>query len=578
MKNSKLFWLLGLVLVLGMFLAACGGGDEAEEEGTDTPTETETPAEGEGESEGTETAGEPDAEQVLNLVESADIPTMDSAIAEDAVAFNILNNVNEGLFRLNEENVAIPALAEGEPEISEDGLTYTFKLRDANWSDGTPITANDFVFSWQRALDPAVGSPYGPYMMAGTIAGATEVSEGADPSTLGVVAEDDKTLVVTLERPTPYFMSLMAFGTFYPQNEEFVTAQGADYAQTSENLLYNGPFVLSNWDITQGGGWTMEKNPEYWDAETVTLETINVSVVKETATAINSYDTGDIDRAGLSAEYALQRGEDPDVVKELEPTLFYLKFNQERNGEETPLANVNIRKALSMAFNKQDLVDVVLANGSLPANYLVPTEFAFTENGEDFREVNGDLTEFNAEQAKEFWATGLEEIGETEVTLELLGGDSELAGKMDAYLKDQMETNLEGLTVNLKAVPFAVRLELDESQDYDIQNSGWGPDFQDPMTFIDLFVTGASHNLMSYSNEEFDSLVEQAKGELATDLEGRWQAMADAERILIEEDAAIAPIYQRGLMSLQKPYVKNIISHPFGGDYSYKWAYISGKE
>lgn len=579
MKNSKLFWLLGLVLVLGMFLAACGGEDNADE-GTDTPadTETETPAEGEGESEGTETAGEPDAEQVLNLVESADIPTMDSALAEDAVAFNIMNNVNEGLFRLNEENVAIPAIAEGEPEISEDGLTYTFKLRDANWSDGTPVTANDFVFSWQRALDPAVGSPYGPYMMAGTIAGATEVSEGADPSTLGVVAEDDKTLVVTLERPTPYFMSLMAFGTFYPQNEEFVTAQGADYAQTSDNLLYNGPFVLSNWDITQGGGWTMEKNPEYWDAETVTLETINVNVVKETATAINSYDTGEIDRAGLSAEYALQRGQDPDVVKELEPTLFYLKFNQERNGEETPLANVNIRKALSMAFNKQDLVDVVLANGSLPANYLVPTEFAFTENGEDFREVNGDLTEFNAEQAKEFWATGLEEIGETEVTLELLGGDSELAGKMDAYLKDQMETNLEGLTVNLKAVPFAVRLELDESQDYDIQNSGWGPDYQDPMTFLDLFVTGSAQNGMSYSSEEYDGLIDSAKGELATDAAGRWQAMADAERLLIEEDAVIAPIYQRGLMSLQKPYVQNIISHPFGGDYSYKWAYISGKE
>jgi oligopeptide transport system substrate-binding protein len=322
----------------------------------------------------------------------------------------------------------------------------------------------------------------------------------------------------------------------------------------------------------------MEKNEEYWDAEAVQLETINVDVVKETSTALNLYQSGEKDRAGLSGEFAMQYADDPEVIKELEPTLFYLKFNQERNGEETPLANVNIRKAISMSFNKQDLVDVVLANGSLPANYLVPTEFSFTEEGEDFREVNGDLTEFNAEKAKEFWATGLEEIGETEVTLELLGGDSELAGKMDAYLKDQLETNLEGLTVNLKAVPFAVRLELDESQDYDIQNSGWGPDFQDPMTFIDLFVTGASHNLMSYSNEEFDSLVEQAKGELAQDPEARWEAMAEAERILIEEDAAIAPIYQRAVMALQKPYVKNIISHPFGGDYSYKWAYISGKE
>ena len=169
MKNSKLFWLLGLVLVLSIFLAACGGGEETDTstEPEETPTE-ETPADEGGEDAAT---GEPDAEQVLNLVEGAEIPSMDSAIAEDSVAFNILNNVNEGLFRLNEENVAIPALAEAEPEVSEDGLTYTFKLRDANWSDGTPITAQDFEFAWKRALDPEVGSPYGPYMMAGTIKG-----------------------------------------------------------------------------------------------------------------------------------------------------------------------------------------------------------------------------------------------------------------------------------------------------------------------------------------------------------------------------------------------------------------------
>ncbi|MDN3450282.1 peptide ABC transporter substrate-binding protein [Planococcus sp. APC 3906] len=570
MKNSKLFWLMSLVLVLSAFLAACGGGSE---EGSETPekekedgTSTEAPA------------GEPDAVQELNLMEGAEIPSMDSAIAEDSVAFNILNNVNEGLFRLNQENVAEPALAEGEPTVSEDGLTYTFKLRDANWSNGTPVTAQDFVFSWQRAIDPATGSPYGPYMMAGTIKNATAISEGKmDKAELGIEATDEKTLVVTLERPVPYFMSLMAFGTFYPQNEAFVTEKGDAYASNSDNLLSNGPFVLTNWDGT-GLKWSMEKNAEYWDAETVQLEKINVDVVKEPGTAVNLYTSGEKDRAGLSGEYALQYADNEEVIKELEPTLFYLKFNQERNGEKTPLANENIRRAISLAFNKQDLTDVVLANGSLPANYLVPTEFTFDESGADFREVNGDMNEFNAEEAKKFWATGLEELGETEVTLELLGGDSELAKKMDEYLKSQLEENLEGLTVNLKAVPFNVRLELDEAQDYDIQNSGWGPDYQDPMTFIDLFVTGSSHNLMSYSNPEFDKLIEQAKGELAQDLAGRWDAMAKAEKILIEDDAAIAPIYQRGVMSLQKPYVQGIVSHPFGGDYSYKWAFVSGKE
>ncbi|PSL28396.1 oligopeptide transport system substrate-binding protein [Planomicrobium soli] len=574
MKNSKLFWLLSLVLVLSAFLAACGGGGDSSSE-TSTEKETET-EEGTTES---GASGEPDAEQVLNLMESAEIPSMDSAIAEDSVAFNILNNVNEGLYRLNQENIAEPAIAEGEPTISEDGLTYTFKLRDAKWDNGEPVTAQDFVFSWQRAIDPATGSPYGPYMMAGTLKNADKIAAGdMDKAELGVKAVDEKTLEVTLERPTPYFLSLMSFGTFYPQNEKFVTEKGDAYASNSENLLSNGPFKLANWDGT-GLTWSLEKNPEYWDAETVKLDTINVDVVKEPATAVNLYNSGEKDRAGLSGEFALQYADNEEVVKELEPTIFYLKFNQERNGEKTPLANVNIRKAIAMAFNKQDLVDVVLANGSLPANYLVPTEFTFDENNKDFREVNGnEMLAFNAEEAKKLWAQGLEEEGLTEVSLELLGGDTETAKAMDEYMKAQLEENLEGLTVKLKAVPFGVRLELDEKQDYEIQTSGWGPDYQDPMTFIDLFVTGSSHNHMGYSNEEFDKLIEQAKGELAQDAAGRWNAMAEAEKIMLEEDAAIAPIYQRGLMSLQKPYVHDIASHPFGGDYSYKWAYISGKE
>lgn len=562
-KNSKIFWLLSLVLVLSAFLAACGGSDEK-----DTGTDKK---------EGNETAGEPDAEQVLNLMESAEIPTMDISLAEDAVAFNIFNNVNEGLFRLNKENVAEPALADGEPEVSEDGLTYTFKLRDSNWSDGTPVTAKDFVYSWQRSIDPDTGSPYGAYMMAGSIVNATEIAAGKmEPTELAVKAVDDNTLEVQLERPVPYFMSLMSFPTFYPQNEAFVTEKGDAYASNSENLIFNGPFTLTDWDGT-GLTWKMQKNPEYWDAETVKLDTINVDVVKEPATAVNLYNSGEKDRAGLAGEFARQYANDENLVTDLEPTVFYFKLNQERKGEKNALANVNIRKAIAQGFNKQDLVDVVLANGSLPANFLVPTEFSFDENKADFRDVNGDLIEFNAEEAGKLWATGLEELGVEEVTLEILGGDTETAKNMDAYLKAQLEENLEGLTIDLKAVPFGVRLELDEAQDYDIQTAGWGPDYQDPMTFIDLFVTGSPQNKMGYSNPEYDALVESAKGELATDAAGRWEAMAKAEKILLADDAAIAPIYQRGAMALQQPYVNDIIKHPFGGDFSYKWAYISGK-
>lgn len=565
MKKNKFFWLLSLMLVLSVFLAACG--DDKDKDAT--PTKDDEDA---GEAPAVEEA------QVLNLIMGAEIPSMDSALAADSVGFDLLNNVAEGLYRLNQENVAVPAIAAEEPTVSEDGLVYTFKIRDAKWSNGSPVTAGDFEFAWKRAMNPATASEYGPYMMAGVIKNATAISEGkADFTELGVKAVDPTTLEVTLEKQVPYFLSLMSFGTFLPQNEAFVTEQGAAYATNSDTLISNGPFTLKAWDGT-GLSWQLVKNDQYWDAESVKLTEINYDVVKETATAVNLYTTGEKDRAGLSGEYAMQYANDPDLFKEMETTLFYFKFNQLRNGKATALANVNIREAISKAYNKEDLVNVVLANGSVPANYLVPTEFAFDENAADFRDINGDMSVFNVEEAKAAWAKGLSELGVTELTLEILGGDSDLAKKQDEYFKAQLEGNLEGLTITLKQVPFNVRLELDDTQDYDIESAGWGPDFQDPYTFINLFLTDGGNNHMGYSNAKYDELVNAAAGELAMDPAARWAAMAEAEKILLEEDFAIAPTYQRGTMSLVKPYVKGIVSHSFGGDYSYKWAYIEGKE
>ena len=556
------------MLVLSVFLAACGGDEK--EEGTKTPSTDSK--------DGEETEVVVEEEQILNLIAGSEIPTMDSSLVTDSVGFDLLNNVAEGLYRLNQENVAVPAMAEAEPTISEDGLVYTFKIRDAKWSNGDAVTAGDFEFAWKRAMNPDTASEYGPYMMAGVLKNATEISEGSvDFNELGVKALDEKTLEVTLEKPVPYFLSLMAFGTYLPLNEKFVTEQGDAYATNSDALISNGPFTLTEWDGT-GSSWSLVKNDQYWDAENVKLTQINYDVVKETATAVNLYKTGEVDRTGLSGEFAAQYANDPELLKEKDSVVFYFKFNQERNGKPSPLANKNIREAISKSYNKEDLVNVVLNNGSVAANYLVPAEFTFDENANDFRDINGDLGGYNPEEAKAAWEKGLAELGVTELSLELLGGDSDLSKKMDEYFKSQMEGTLEGLTLNLKQVPFAVRLDLDTAQDYDIQSAGWGPDFQDPYTFMNLFVTDGGNNMMSYSNPKYDELITAAAGELATDPEARWNAMAEAEKILIAEDYGISPNYQRGTMQLVKPYVKGVVSHQFGGDYSYKWAFIEGKE
>lgn len=552
MKKARLLLLLALTLVLSSFLAACGtGNDDDAAQGGDTPKE--------------------EVAQVLNILETAEIPTMDTVMGTDAVAFNVANQVFEGLYRLDENNEPTEGMAT-DHTVSEDGTVYTFNLRDnATWSNGDPVTANDFVYAWRRAVDPATGSEYGPYMMSGVIVNATQVSEGqVPPDQLGIKALDDHTLEVTLERPVPYFDSLMTFPTFYPQNEKFVTEQGDQYALEAANMVYNGPFTLSSWEHEVG--WTMTKNPEYWDADVVSLETINVKVVKDPATSANLYDTNAVDISGaLSSDFVDKYKTHEDFINYGNAVTFYFKFNQTRN---PVLANVDVRKAISMAIDEQGITDVILNNGSIPANGLVPRNFVIhPETKEDFRE-HGDFNAYNVEEAKKHWQQALDTLGVSEVTIEVLGGDTETSIKMQDFIKNQLETNLEGLTINLKNVPFAQRLDLDTAMDYDVQFAGWGPDYLDAMSFMDLWVTDGGNNKMGYSNPEYDRLIKEAKTTLATDPVARFEAMQEAERILLEEDAAIGPLYQRGTAQLMQEYVKNVYIHPFGPDYSYKWTKI----
>ncbi len=568
MKKSKFSLLLILTLVLSMFLAACSGGDEdtgskPKDDGDKEPVAADVP-------------------QELRLLESAEIPTMDSVMATDTMGFTMLNNVNEGLYRQDQDSNLVPAVADGEPEMSEDGKKFTVKLKsDVKWSNGDPLTANDFVFAWQRAIDPATASEYGPYMMDGKIKGAKEIVQaGADKKpydvkTLGIKAVDETTLEIETEKPmtVEFFKGLMAFGTFLPQNQKFVEEQGDKYAATHENLLYNGPFKMTNWTGPTATEWVLEKNENYHAADDVTLTKLTFNVVKEPQAAVNAFEANEADvTSSLGSDLVATYEGDERMVQYLEPVLWYLKINQTK----TPaLKNVNIRKAISMSFNKEDLTSSVLANGSIPANYAVPKDFVKDENGKDFRDANGDLTEYNPEKAKEYWAKGLEELGVKTIEIGYLGGDTETGKKMDEYMIDQMQTNLEGLTVKLESVPFAVRLDKDTKQDYDLQSAGWGPDYLDPISFSDLWVTDGPNNHMGYSNPAYDKAIEDANNE--TDQAKRWALLQEAEKILME-DAAIAPTYQRATSMLVAPKVEGIVNHNVGPEFSYQWVKITDAE
>ncbi|MFX3623381.1 MAG: peptide ABC transporter substrate-binding protein [Ectobacillus sp.] len=561
MNKKKLTAVVAPVLAVSMALTACSGGGE-KTGGTTKKEETKS-------------EGKLASKQVINLIENQEIPSMDSSIAKDSVSFIVLNNVMEGLYRLDKNNKAVPGVAE-KYEKSEDGKKYTFKLRkDAKWSNGDPVTAKDFVFAWKRALDPATKSEYAYIMF--DVKNAQAINEGkASPDTLGVKAIDDYTLEVELEQPVPYFLDLTSFATFYPLNEKFVKEQGAKFGLEANTTLYNGPFVLSDWKHEQG--WQYKKNDKYWDNKTVKLTEINVSVVKDLGARVNLYEAGDADRVILASEFVDKYKSNPEFATEKDVSVFFLRLNQKRNGKDTPLANVNARKAISMAFDKKGLTGVILNDGSTPADFLVPAEFVTGPDGKDFRKINGNMNGTDLKKAKEYWEKAKKELGTDKVTLELLNYDTDTAKKVGEFLKDQLEKNLPGLTVNIKQQPFKQKLDLETKMDYDFSYAGWGPDYPDPMTFLDMFVTGNSHNEMSYSNPEFDKLIKDGKTTLLTDPKARWEALAKAEKILIEKDTAIAPIYQRGWAYVQRENVKDIYTHTFGGEYSYKWTYVEEKK
>lgn len=562
MKKGKLVSLLGIALTSTIVLAACGGGS-----GSDKASDSASK----------DSSGKMAKKQELNLIESAEIPTMDSVMNTDTVGSIVMNNVFEGLYRQDLDNNPVLGMAAEEPKISDDKLTYTFKIRDdAKWSNGDPVTAGDFVFSWRRLVDPTTAAPYS-YMMDGVIANASAVIAGEkQPDELGVKAVDDKTLEIQLERAVPYFKGLLSLAMYYPQNEKFVTEQGEKYASNSDALVYNGPFKLAAWDGT-GLSWEYDKNDTYWDKDTVKLDKINVDVVKETSTALNLYDDGQIDRMVLTGEYVQTRQDDPDLKKFPTSSVFFLKFNQERNGKATPLANENIRKALSMAFDKQAYADTVLQNGSVPANGLVPAGLAKDpKNDKDFRKENGDLSKYDAKKAQEFWKKGLKELGVDKLDLEFLSDDTENAKRSSEFMQGQLEENLDGLKITLRNVPFKVRIDNNDKQDYDIQLSGWGADFSDPINFLELFETGNGNNKSGFSNEKYDSLLKEISTTSLTDPEKRWEQMLEAEKVLFD-NGAIAPIYQRYWAVLEKPTVKDIGYHLVGAEYSYKWTYLEDK-
>ena len=510
------------------------------------------------------------SKQVLNWNESAELPTMDLSKATDVVSFDTLNNTMEGLYRLGKDSKIEPGLAT-KTKVSSDGLTYTFTLRkDAKWSNGDKVTAKDFVYSWRRTLDPKTNSQYA-YLFEG-IKNATDVMNGKKSTKeVGVKADGDYKLVVTLDKQIPYFKLLMGFPTFFPQNQKAVEKYGSKYGTASKYMCYDGPFNLTKWTGTNLS-WSLKKSDNYWDKKNVKLDSINFKVNKSNSTAYNLYQSGKLDATSLSAEQAKQlKGQSGYTVRQAAST-FYFQYNQTK----PEFQNKKIRQAISMAIDRKEFVNKVLGNGSIPAKGLVSTGLA-TRNGKDFADASyvKDGVTVNLAKAKKLWAEGLKEIGKDSLTFGLLSDDTDAAKKTTEFIQSAIESNLKGAKVECANVPFKTRLNRTNQGQFDIVISAWGADFADPISFLDMFTSINSYNAGKWKNAQYDKLIEASKSTDAGNSGKRWDDLVSAEKILIQEQG-ISPLYQQATAWMVKPKVKGVIYNSAGANYNFKNAYVSG--
>ena len=497
---------------------------------------------------------------VINLEQT--VKDLDSAETTDSVSTEILQNVMSGLYRLDAHVRPFPDMAEG-VDISEDGVNYTFTLRDGiKWSNGDPVTSHDFKYAWLRALDPKTASIYA-YIISTFVKGADEYNTGkGSPDDVAVETPDDKTLKVTLLSPAPYWLGLTAFFTYLPQQQKFVEQQGDDYASGPENLLYNGPYKMTQFNPTSG--MTVVKNEDYWRADNVDFSKVEAKIVKETETAVNLFESGQLDETVIDSQYVTEYKGKPELVTITQFATGYISFNY-----EVPiLKNENVRRAIQMGFDRAALNYKILNNGSSPATGLVPAGMA-GPGDQTFREAEGPtVPDYDAQEAKELFQKGTEEVGENP-EIELLNYDDSVSKDVSTFLQSELEKM--GAKIKIKEQPFAQKLKLEEDGDYQLSNQAWLGDYNDPMTFLDLFESSSTYNTSvanGYKNERYDQLINDAKNE--TDSAKRMDMLLEAEKILVEEDAAVAPWRFYGSAYLVDTTITRFVNQPYGGgkDYS----------
>lgn len=513
-------------------------------------------------------------EQVLTVSLPVDLTDINPLTESTEEGSGVLMTCMETLVRQGENGAIVmgSGLAESY-EISDDGLVYTFHLRDAKFSNGAPITAQDFEYTWKKVLAPETASEYA-YMLY-PIAGAEAYNtNGGSADDVAVKALDEKTLQVTLTNRTDYFLSTLVIPQFSVIPAHYDEECGDKFYMDVDHMISSGPFMMTEWVTSQS--ITVEKNPNYWDAEHVYLDKIVFNMATETSTIVNMYNSDMLDVMLVQADYLDMYRSEPGFVSVTEPVTEYVMFNFDNEY----FANVHIRRAFSMALNRVSYMNDFMRTGSTPAYAYIPGAINGV-GGVSFRDNVGDLytdcgNGNTPEDAVAELNTGLAELGKTVekfngIGLSLVIGQGDNNLKTAQVFQQYWKTVL-GVDVEIKSLQYALRQEEYKSKAYTLGKEGWGADYNDPLSFLELFVSDSPYNKSGYNSADYDALIEKA-ATLSGD--ERLAVLQDAEKMLIEQDMVIAPTFFQTRSWVSKANVKGILRNGCGLRVDYKSAYIA---
>lgn len=525
-----------MALVCSVILAGCTSQQAGSSSGENTQAE-------QGEPQQTAT------EQTLRINMFSEPTTIDPGIAQDIPSMAVARAAFDGLLRLGTDGELHEAVAE-RYDVSEDQLTWTFHLRDTQWSNGDPVTAHDFEYAWKRVLDPATGSGYA-YQMYYLKNGAKAHSGEVPMDEVGVKAIDDKTLVVTLENPAPYFPQLVASVTYFPVNKQVVEAN-PQWANEADTYVVNGPFVIKEWQ--HKSKIEFAKNENYWDKDQVKLSAMTFYMIEDATTELSMFESGELDWAGsplgdlpLDAIPALK--DSGQLKTQATAGTYWYVYNTDK----VPFNNKKIRQAFAYAINRQEITDnILMGKGDVALGILPPSMWFKPE---------GYFQDGDVETAKKLLAEGMRELGIRELPeIEILYNTSEVHQRIATVIQDQWRKAF-GIEVKLKNVENKVRNEELEQGNFQIGRASWIGDFNDPINFLEVFRDVGGTNDSRWHSEQFKQLLLDSAKESNT--EARNKLLAQADAILMDE-LPVVPIYYYTYAWVQKDSVKDVVIDALG--------------